>query len=72
MWDEVIEKAGDIKAKINLQSLFYVREIDARCPKGHCPLVKKNKEDTYRKHCNETSKDKEKAKSYNSSSTNQS
>ncbi len=46
-WEEVVEKAGNTKAKANLQPLFYVRDIDARCPKGHRPSAKKNKENTY-------------------------
>ncbi len=71
MWNKVVEKAGDVEAKANLQPHFYVREINARYLKGHHPLVKKNKEDTYWEHCNEASKDKEKAKSYNTSSANQ-
>ncbi len=62
-----MEKAGDAEAKANLQPPFYVRDIDTRCPKGHRPSVKKNKEDTYREPQNETSKDKDKAKSHSSS-----
>ncbi len=42
-----MEKARDVEAKSNLQPLFYVREINAKCPKGYHPLVKKDKEDTY-------------------------
>ncbi len=64
-----MEKAGDTKAKANLQRSFYVKEIDAKCAKGYCLLVKKNKEDTYQHH-NKASKDKEMAKFHNSSSTN--
>ncbi len=67
-WEEVVEKAGDIEAKANLQSPFYVRDIDARCPKGHRLSAKKDKEDIYRELCNEASKDK--AKSQTSSSAN--
>ncbi len=67
-----MEKAGDVEAKANLQPLFYVREIDSRCPKIHCPSAKKDKKDTYRELQNEASKDKDKAKSHSSStSTNQ-
>ncbi len=62
-------KAGDAKAKANLQPPFYVRDIDAKCPKGHRPLVKKDKEDTYREPQNEASKYKDKAKSHNSSTS---
>ncbi len=65
-WEEVVEKAGNAEAKANLQSPFYVRDIDARCPKGHRPLSKKNKEDTYREPQSEASKDKDKAKSHSS------
>ncbi len=71
MWEEVVEKAGDVEAKANLQPPFYVREIDSRYSKGHCPTAKKNKEDTYQESRNEASKDKDKAKSHNSSSANQ-
>ncbi len=66
-----MEKAGDVEAKTNLQPSFYVREIDARCPKDYRSLVKKDKEDTYREYRNKASKDKEKAKSHNSSFANQ-
>ncbi len=64
-----MEKAGDVKAKANLQPPFYVRDIDARCPKGHCLLAKKDKEDTYWEPRDEASNNK--AKSQTSSSTNQ-
>ncbi len=67
MWEEVVEKAGNVKAKTNLQTPFYVKEIDSRCPKSHCPLAKKDKEDTYQEPQNEISKDKDKTKSDNSS-----
>ncbi len=43
-----MEKAGDAEAKANLQPPFYVRDINARCPKGHHLSAKKDKEDTYR------------------------
>ncbi len=62
-----MEKAGDGEAKANLQPPFYVRNIDARYPKGHRPSSK-NKEDTYRE---PQSEDKDKAKSHNSTSANQ-
>ncbi len=64
-----MEKAGDAEAKTNLQSPFYVRDIDTRCPKGHRPLAKKDKENTYREPQNEASKDKDKAKSHSSSNS---
>ncbi len=67
-WEEVVEKAGDAEAKANLQPPFYVRDIDVRCLKGHCPSSK-NKEDTYREPQSEASKDKDKAKSHSSSTS---
>ncbi len=67
----MVEKAGDIEAKVNLQPSFYIREIDSRCPKGHCPSAKKDKEDIYWEPRNETFKYKDKAKSQTSSSPNQ-
>ncbi len=44
-----MKKAGDTEAKANLQPPFYIRDIDARCPKGHRQSAKKDKKDTYRK-----------------------
>ncbi len=64
-----MKKAGDAKAKANLQPPFYIRDIDARCPKDHHPSAKKGKEDTYREPQNEASKDKDKVKSHNSSTS---
>ncbi len=69
-WEEVVKKLSDVEAKANLQPPFYVRDIDARCPKGHRPLSK-NKEDTYQEPQSKVSKDKDKAKSHNSTSANQ-
>ncbi len=68
-WEEVVEKAGDVEAKANLQPPFYIRDIDARCPKSYCPSAKKDKEDTYREPQNEASKDKDKAKPHSSSTS---
>ena len=68
----MLGKVGDIEAKANLQSPFYIREIEFKCLKSYCPSVKKNKEDANWKHRNETfSKDKVKDKSHNASSANQ-
>ncbi len=64
-----MEKAGDAEAKANLQPLFYVRDINARCSKGHRLSSKKDKEDTYREPQNESSNDKDKAKSHSSSTS---
>ncbi len=73
MWEEVMEKTDDVEVKANLQSPFYMREIDSRYSKGHCPSAKKDKEDTYWEPQNEASKDKDKTKSDSSSiSANQS
>ncbi len=68
-WEEVMEKAGDIEAKTNLQPSFYVRDINTRCPKGHRSSAKKDKENTYQEPQNEASKDKDKAKSHSSSAS---
>ncbi len=68
----MVEKTGDVEAKANLESLFYVREIDSRCPKDYRSSAKKDKEDTYGEPRKEAfNKDKDKAKSHNSSSANQ-
>ncbi len=63
----MVEKAGNAEAKANLQPPFYIRDSDIRCPKGYCLSAKKDKEDTYQELQNEASKDKDKAKSYSSS-----
>ncbi len=68
VWEEVVEKAGNAEVKANLQPPFYVREIDSKYLKSHRSSVKKDKEDTYWEPCDEASnKDKDKAKSHNSS-----
>ncbi len=68
----MVEKEDDVEVKANLQPPFYVREIDSRYPKDHRPLAKKDKEDIYWEPRDEASnKNKDKAKSYNSSSANQ-
>ncbi len=65
----MLEKASDVEAKTNLQSPFYIREIDFRCPKSFRLLAKKDKENTYWEPRDEASKDKNKAKSHNSSAS---
>ena len=62
-----MKKAGDVKAKANLQLPFYVKDINTRCPKDYRPLAEKNKENTYWEPQNKASKDKDKAKSHSSS-----
>ncbi len=69
VWEEVMEKADDVKAEANLQPPFYVKDIDARCPKDQHPSAKKDQEDIYQEPRNETSKDK--TKSQTSSFANQ-
>ncbi len=64
-----MDKAGIAEAKANLQPSFYVRDIDARCPRGQCPLAKNDKEDTFREPRDESCKYK--TKSQISSSANQ-
>ncbi len=64
----MIEKAGVAEAKAILQPPFSIQDIDARCPKDHRPLAKKDKEDTYQEPRNKAPKNK--AKSQNSSSAN--
>ncbi len=60
----MVEKAGNVEAKTNLQLPFYVEEIDSRYPKNYCSLAKKDKKDTYQEpHSNQASKDKDKTKS---------
>ncbi len=64
-----MKKADDVEAKANLQSPFYVRDIDVRCPKGHRLSSQKDKEDTYQEPQSEAFKDKDKTKSHNSSTS---
>ena len=67
----MVEKAGDVEAKANLQPPFYVREIDTKYPKGYRPSVKKDKKDANREYRDEVSKGKDKAKSHTPFSANQ-
>ncbi len=60
----MVKKAGDVEAKANLQTPFYIREINSRCPQSHRSLAKKNKKDIYRESQNKASKDNDKAKSH--------
>ena len=72
MWDKIIEKAVNIEAKTSLQLPFGTKKINSKYPKGYRPLVKKNKDNTSWEYCNEAfNKDKNKAKSHNSSFANQ-
>ena len=68
----MVKKVVNVKAKAGLQPHFMIREIDFRYLKKHRLLVKKDKDNAYQEDRNGTSnKDKEKAKSYPSSSANQ-
>ncbi len=62
MWDKVVKKTIDVKAKASLQPPFRTNEIDSIYPRGYKPLVKKNKDDANWKH---QDGDKNKAKSHN-------
>ncbi len=65
-----MEKANDVETKANLQSPFYVKNINAKCPKGYHLSAKKDKEDTYRESHDKAS-NKNKAKFNSSASANQ-
>lgn len=65
----MVEKARDVKAKVNLQPLSKTREIDIKYLKAHRTLVKKDKNNTNWEH-RDWNKDKDKAKSYNLFSAN--
>ncbi len=67
----MIEKAVDTKVKTSLQASSGIRKINSRYLKGYKLLAKKDKDDANRVHQDEApNKDKNKAKSYNSSSAN--
>ena len=66
VWDEVVEKAINAEVKTSFQLFSRIREIDSNCLKRYRSLVKKDKDNAYRKQCNKASnKDKKKAKSHN-------
>ena len=61
-----MEKARNAEAKANLYPPFYIKEINSKCPKNYCPLVKKDKEDANWVHRNKVfNKNTKKAKSHN-------
>ncbi len=41
MWEEVVEKAVDVKTKTSLQPLSRTREINFKYPKNYKPLARK-------------------------------
>ncbi len=65
----MVKEVDDAEAKVNLQSPFYIREIDSKCPKDHRLSIKKDKKNTYREPQNEISKNKDKAKSHSFSTS---
>ncbi len=71
IWNKVIEKAINVEVKTSLQSLSGTKEINSKYPRGYRSLVKKDKDNINQEHQDEISnKDKDKAKSHNSSSAN--
>ena len=69
VWEEVIKKAENTKAKVNLEPLSRTEETNSIYPRGHKPLVKKDKTNANQKLWDKN-KNKNKTKSYNSSSIN--
>lgn len=65
----MVEKTINTEVKVSLQPLFRTRRIDFRCPKSYRPLAKKVKDKASQKY-RDGDKDKNKAKSHNSLSTN--
>ena len=71
LWEEIVEKAVNVKAKTCLQPFFETKKINLKCAKSYKLSAKKEKNKTSQKHQDEVfNKDKDKAKSYNSFSTN--
>ena len=62
MWEEILEKAVNVKAKASLQPLLGTRKIDSRYLKGYRPSAKKEKNKANQKHRDENNN---KAKSAN-------
>lgn len=65
-----MEKAVDAEVKVNLQLPFGTKKINSRCLKNYRPSVKKDNDNANWEHHDKTLKNK--AKSYNSFSANQS
>ncbi len=57
LWEKMVEKVVNVEAKVSLQPLLKISEIDFNCLKGYT-LTKKNKDETDWKH-----RDGDKAKS---------
>ncbi len=66
IWEDVVEKTVNAKAKASLQSLSGTEEINSRYPKSYKPSAKKDKNKITREH---RDKNEDKAKSYNLSLT---
>ena len=72
MWNKIVKKTINAKAKASLQPLFETRKIDSKYLKGYKPLTKKDKDNISWKYCNEAFNIYEdKAKYHNSSFANQ-
>ncbi len=69
MWDKVVEKVIDVKAKANLQLLSKTREIISKCPRSYKLWTKNDKNDANWEYW-DWDKDKDKAESHNPSSVN--
>lgn len=65
----MVEKAGNIKTKANLQLLFGIRKINSRYLRDYRLLVKKDKDNANQKH-RDGDKDKNKAKFHSPSFAN--
>lgn len=50
MWEEGVEKAIDVEAKVRLQPPSRTRKIDSRCRKSYRPSSKKEKDKVSQKH----------------------
>ncbi len=67
----MVEWVINAEAKVSLQPPSGTREIDSRYPKSYRLSVKKDKDDANWEHWDEApNKDKDKARSHNSSSAN--
>lgn len=73
MWDKIVKKVVNAEIKDGLQPFFGTKKIDTRYPKRYRPSTKKNKDDTFWEYYNKAfNQDKNKTKSYNLFSVNQS
>lgn len=47
LWEKVMEKVVNIKAKTSLQPLLRIKEIDSRCPKSYKSTAKDKSSQDY-------------------------